>query len=58
MKVDWLGAKCLPSAGPIDQIVVPFRERRDPLQALQTVQGMATVVMGLLLTALSIERLF
>jgi polysaccharide export outer membrane protein len=41
-----------------DQIVVPFRERRDPLQALQTVQGVVGLLSGVLVTILSIERLF
>ncbi|HEX8692070.1 MAG TPA: SLBB domain-containing protein [Longimicrobium sp.] len=41
-----------------DQIVVPFARRRDPLQTLQTLQGVVTVVTGLLLTAFSIERIF
>ena len=45
------------SIDPGDMIVVPFRERRNYLQMLQTTSGVVTTVSGLVLTVLALTRL-
>lgn len=45
------------SIDPGDMIVVPFKERRNYLQALQTTSAVVTTVSGLVLTVLALIRL-
>jgi polysaccharide biosynthesis/export protein len=41
-----------------DQVVVPFRTRAEPLQRLQTLQAVVGIVSGLVLTVLTVSRVF
>ncbi|MBB4634490.1 polysaccharide biosynthesis/export family protein [Longimicrobium terrae] len=43
---------------PGDQIVVPFRERRNPLQTLQSAQSIISTISGVALTIIAFRQIF